>query len=101
MADAPKDRDDLLTFTVSTVWREERVSCPHPDILRAYETKSLDPGAMEFLDFHLNECVCPYCNAILDDLRLRDDEASQHRLGDLKDRLLRSTAAALKHPPRA
>ena len=32
MADAPKDRDDLLTFTVSTVWREERVSCPHPKV---------------------------------------------------------------------
>ena len=99
MADQP-DSDDLMTFTVRSVWREERVSCPHPDILRAYDTRSLEPGAMEFLDFHLRECQCPYCNAVLEDLRISDEEASRRRLGDLKDRLLRSTAAALRSRPR-
>ena len=88
--------DDPLAFTVSTVWRDERVSCPHPDVLRAYATKSLDEGAMAFLDFHLNECQCPYCNAVLEDMKAHEEEASAPKLTDLRDRLMRSTAAALR-----
>ena len=88
--------DDALAFTVATVWREERVSCPHPDILRAYETGSLEPGAMDFLKFHLDECQCPFCNAVLEDLRLSDSEAGKPELADLRDRLMRSTRAELR-----
>ena len=47
--------DEALFFTVATVWREERVSCPHQDILRAYGTGALEPGAMDFVRFHLQE----------------------------------------------
>ena len=100
MAD-PIDPDDKLAFTVSSVWREERVSCPHPDLLRSYIAGSLEAGAMEFLAFHLGDCACPYCNAVIEDLRARDDEAAEQKLVDLRDRLLRSTAAALKPPPGA
>lgn len=91
------DDDDLLAFTVGTVWREERVSCPHPDVLRAYDTGSLAEGAMDFLAFHLSESQCPYCNAVLEDLRLSDEEAAQPQLTNLRDKLLRSTVAALRH----
>ncbi len=99
-APAGGDRDDALAFTVSSVWREHRVSCPHPDLLRAYDAGSLESGAIEFLDFHLREAACPYCNAVLEDLRARADDASQRKLVDLKDRLMRSTAAALRPRPR-
>ena len=37
-------------FTVASVWREERVSCPHPDILQAYDAGALPGGAAEFLE---------------------------------------------------
>ncbi len=93
---AAHESDDALAFTVATVWREERVSCPHPDILRAYETSSLEPGAMAFLKFHLEECQCPFCNAVLEDLRLSDAEAGKPELADLRDRLMRSTRAELR-----
>ena len=56
--------DEALVFTVSAVWREARVSCPHEDILRAYDTGSWEGGAMEFLDVHLQETQCPYCCAV-------------------------------------
>ena len=91
-----QQEDEQLAFTVATVWREERVSCPHPDILRGYETKSLESGAMEFIAFRLRESQCPYCSAVLEDIRVRDEEVSQPKLEDLRDRLMRSTAAALK-----
>ena len=88
--------DDALSFTVSTVWREERVSCPHPDVLRAYQTASLPEGAMLFLRFHLEESQCPYCSAVLEDLRVADERSAQPAMEDLRERLLRSTAVALR-----
>lgn len=90
------DPDEALIFTVATVWREERVSCPHQDILRAYSNGSLDSGAMDFVRFHLEESQCPYCNAVLEDQQLSEGEAAERGLEDLRDRLLRSTAAALR-----
>jgi hypothetical protein len=88
--------DDLLAFTVASVWREERISCPHPDLLHSWQTGGLEGGAAEFVAFHLHESQCPYCNAVLEDLRARDDQARTAPLRDLRDKLLRSTAAALK-----
>ena len=92
--------DELLAFTVATVWRDQRVSCPHADILRAFDVGSLESGAMDFVRFHLDESQCPYCNATLADLRVGDEEAAEPVLGDLKDRLMRSTRAALRRVPR-
>ena len=90
------DEDEALAFTVATVWREQRVSCPHPDILQGYESGALEPGAMEFLAFHLGESQCPYCNSVLEDLRAQQRDADESRMTDLKDRLMRSTVNALR-----
>jgi len=99
-----KDLDELrqneldarLAFTVASVWRSERISCPHPHVLQGHLQGSLEGGAKEFVEFHLNDSECPYCNATVDDLKARDDDAKQPVLTDMKDRLLRSTRAALK-----
>jgi len=91
------DSDDLLTFTGATVWREQRVSCPHPDILRSYEAGSLSDGAAAFIRFHLQESECPYCNAVLEDFHVQQRDAERSELDDMKDRLMRSTVAALRH----
>ena len=88
--------DAKLAFTVATVWRSERISCPHPHVLQSWLQGSLDGGAAEFVAFHLTDSECPYCNATVDDLKARDDDAKQPVLVDMKDRLLRSTVAELK-----
>ena len=85
-----------LAFTVATVWREERISCPHPHVLQSWLQGGLAAGAAEFVQFHLRESQCPYCNAVVEDLRARDDAARAPHLEDLRDRLLRSTATALR-----
>lgn len=87
---------DRLAFTVATVWREERVSCPHPDILKAFLAGSLDAGARGFLAFHLQESQCPYCNAAIADLEAGERDAGGEELEGLRERLLRSTVAALR-----
>lgn len=90
------NQEEQLAFTVASVWRDERVSCPHPDLLRAFETASLPPGAMEFVTFHLEESACPYCNAVLAELRSHQQDADESRLSDLKDRLMRSTVTEIR-----
>ncbi|MBL8755802.1 MAG: hypothetical protein JNK15_21070 [Planctomycetes bacterium] len=88
--------DPKLAFTVASVWREERISCPHPHLLQSWLAGGLQGGAQEFLTFHLQDSKCPYCNAVLDELRSRDAAAKSTVLEDLRDRLLRSTVAALR-----
>lgn len=88
--------DPHLLFTVASVWRDERISCPHPHLLQSFEQGALTGGAAEFVRFHLTESQCPYCNAVLDDLRAQDDLAKAPALADLRDRLLRSTVAELR-----
>ncbi|MCC6783482.1 MAG: hypothetical protein IT457_11635 [Planctomycetes bacterium] len=88
--------DEELEFTVASVWREERVSCPHVDLLKAWLGGSLTGGAAEFVAFHVEESRCPWCAASIDALRAQDEDASRRRLEDVRDRLLRSTISALR-----
>ena len=90
--------DPKLAFTVASVWRRERISCPHPHLLQSWLQGALQGGAQEFLDFHLRDSQCPYCNATIDEMRARDDQAKRPVLEDLRDRLLRSTRSAMKKP---
>jgi hypothetical protein len=88
--------DPKLAFTVASVWREDRISCPHPDLLQSWLQGGLAGGAADFVGFHLGDSKCPYCNAVVDDLRARESDAQREVLEDLRDRLLRSTVAALR-----
>jgi hypothetical protein len=90
------DLDAKRVFTVASVWREERISCPHRDILQSWCSGELESGAREFIQFHLRESQCPYCNAVVEDLERQDADARAGSLLDLRDKLLRSTAAALR-----
>lgn len=95
-----QEREEDLLFTVATVWREERVSCPHPNVLTAYLAGSLPSEAEEFVRFHLRESQCPYCSAVIEDLQVTEREASQAGLEDMRQRLLRSTVAELRRASR-
>ena len=96
----PDSNDDLLAFTVATVWREERVSCPHPDIVTAFIAGGLDPDAGEFVRFHLEESQCPFCNSVRDDLAANEERQAKVDLEGMRERLLRSTVVALRKTPR-
>ena len=96
MSGTPEERDEELGFTVASVWRDERVSCPHVDVLRSWLAGSLDGGGAEFVAFHLEETRCPWCCALVDELRSRDAETGRARIEEVRERLLRSTIAALR-----
>lgn len=91
--------DPRWANTVAAVWRLERVSCPHPDLLASWLQGGVDGGAGRFLAFHLGESACPTCNAVVDDLRARDDRAAAPQVEAALERALRSTLAALRTRP--
>ena len=82
----PQDEDEQLLFTVASVWRDERVSCPHPDLLRAWAAGDLDGGAREFIDFHMREAQCPYCNATVEEQQAADRECMSMLCGSRENR---------------
>ena len=88
--------DPKLALTVANVWREERISCPHPHLLQSWLQGGLGGGAGDFIAFHLRDSQCPYCNAVVEDLKAQEELAKGPVLTDLRDRLLRSTVAALR-----
>lgn len=88
--------DPNLVFTVASVWREGRISCPHPHLLQSWLSGGLVDGAAAFVDFHLRESQCPYCSAVVEDLRAQEDSARAPVLEDMRDRLLRSTVTELR-----
>ena len=65
-------------------------------LLQSWLQGGLPGGAADFVQFHLKDSQCPYCNAVVEDLRAREDLAKTPALEDLRDRLLRSTVAALR-----
>jgi hypothetical protein len=91
--------EEALAFTVASVWREFRVSCPHPDVLRAARLGGLPADAAEFVRFHLEESCCPFCNAVVQEFDELDEEAAQPRDAELdaaKERVMRSTMTFLR-----
>lgn len=86
---------DELDLTVSTLWREERVSCPHRDLLQAYLDQALPSEAQIYVTFHVEEIGCPFCAANLEDLRACASDDREARVVEQEDRLLRSTRTFL------
>jgi hypothetical protein len=93
---ASDDDDPNLAATVAAVWRQARVSCPHPDLLSSWLQGGVDGAAGRFVAFHLGESGCPACNAVVDDLRARDDRAGRPELDEAGVRVLQSTLAAVR-----
>lgn len=99
MSDPREPSEDALAFTVASVWREFRVSCPHPDVLRAARLGGLPEDAAAFVRFHLEESRCPFCSAVAQELDVLDQEAERSRDADVsaaQERVLRSTMTFLR-----
>ena len=99
MSDLREPSEDALAFTIASVWREFRVSCPHPDVLRASRLGGLPGDAADFVRFHLEESRCPYCSAVSQELDILDQEAERSADGDVsaaQERVLRSTMTFLR-----
>ena len=77
----PDREDEQFDMSVSQVWIQERISCPHRDILRAYLSGGIKKGEKDYIRFHLETIQCPYCLANVEDLEAasRTEKKDLHR----------------------
>ena len=85
---------DRGEHSISAIWRRERLSCPSRDQLGSYLLKVLDPQAQEYIDFHLNEISCSFCQANLADLQAKQEQEPRTR--QRRQRFFESSAGLLK-----
>lgn len=90
-------REEIETqnLSISLVWRQERISCPHRDLLQAHHYGSLSEAESDFIRFHVERVGCAYCAANLDDIAAGEAPLQSGPMKDAKEELLRSTAAFL------
>jgi RNA polymerase sigma factor (sigma-70 family) len=93
LAAAAQTGETRLEFSVGETWREQRVSCPARHWLARLEIGSLAEGPRSFLEFHLQEMRCPWCQANLEDLRRAEQDAE---LEPLLERVGASTLQFLR-----
>jgi len=62
-------RRDAGVHSLGAIWRRRRLTCPSREQLGSFLLGVLDPGHTAYLQFHLDEVGCRYCNASITDLR--------------------------------
>lgn len=85
--------DGDVPIDVASVWSESRVSCPARHWIARRLAGSLEEGPTGFLDFHIDEIGCDWCQANRDDLERQDEETLEPLLASVQEsraRLLRS-----------
>ncbi len=84
-----------LEQSLSLLWKRERISCPHRDLLSGYLHRSLPPEPSDYVRFHLEVVGCEFCQANLEDIREGEDK-EEPALKKVRDDVLQSTTAFLK-----
>lgn len=81
-----------LDFNVAGIWRAGRVSCPARYWLARRLSGNLPEGPAQFVEFHLDEMGCEWCQANLDDLA----DPSGAQLEPFLERMQASTVQFLR-----
>ncbi|MCA9003745.1 MAG: hypothetical protein KDA70_00620 [Planctomycetaceae bacterium] len=76
LATLSRQRNDGV-HSVGEIWRQNRLSCPSRSQLGGYLLETLPPEYHAFIEFHLTETGCRYCQANLEDLKAGLSAASQ------------------------
>ena len=88
-------RRDAGVHSLSAVWRRHRLSCLTREQLGSHLLGVLDPGAEDYLRFHLEVVACRYCQASLQDLRDQHAAADKVVIEQRRTRYFQSSAGYL------
>lgn len=87
-----------IDMTISSIWREERVSCPQRKTIQDFVAGKLTIEEADYLRFHILEIGCPYCQASEEDLRMKSSNAAGEE--KVRDRLFEATTKFLQKQKR-
>ena len=65
---------DRGEHSVGAIWRRERLSCISREQLGSFLLQALDDNLMDYVRFHLETILCPFCLANLADLKAQQGE---------------------------
>ena len=88
-------RRDAGVHSLGAIWRRGRLSCPSREQLGSFLLGVLDPGHAAYVQFHLDEVNCRYCNASLEDLREQNATASATETQTRRHKYFQSSAGYL------
>jgi len=72
-----RGQQDAGMHSIAAIWRRYRVSCPSREELGQRLLDVLDDAAADYVDYHIDQIGCRFCQANLDDLRRQQAEASE------------------------
>jgi hypothetical protein len=73
-------RRDQGGHSLGEIWRRHRVSCLSREQLGSYLLSAASSTLTTYIDFHLNEIGCRFCQANLDDLKTAQSASSKNHL---------------------
>lgn len=88
-------KQDAGVHSLGAIWRRLRLTCPSREQLGSYLLGVLDPGHADYLQFHLDEIGCRYCNASLEDLREQNAAATASESDSRRHKYFQSSAGYL------
>lgn len=86
---------DAGVHSLGAIWRRQRLSCPSREQLGSFLLGVLDPDHANYLQFHLDEVGCRYCNASVEDLRQQHAVASKKDSETRRQKYFQSSAGYL------
>jgi len=90
-----EDASEHFENMINEVWEQQRLSCPKRSTIGAYLLETLDENWHSYVDFHLNELGCHFCQANLEDLRR---QTANNKTTDMHVRIMESTVGFLRKP---
>ncbi len=86
---------DAGVHSLGAIWRRQRLSCPTREQLGSFLLGVLDPDYANYLQFHLDEVGCRYCNASIEDLREQHAAANAQETHSRRSKYFQSSAGYL------
>lgn len=86
---------DAGVHSLGAIWRRQRISCPSREQLGSFLLGVLDADHLAYLQFHLDEVGCRYCNASVDDLREQHAAADSRASESRRSKYFQSSAGYL------
>ena len=88
-------RRDAGVHSIGGVWRRHRASCPSREQLGSFLLGAMTKEPREYVTFHLEVVGCRFCQASLEDLRARQQEAGEE-VATRRARYFQTSAGYLK-----
>ncbi len=79
-------------YILTEIWESLRLSCPKRSTIGAYLLGTLEKPWHDYVDFHLNKLGCKFCQANLDDLKDKNQQAGESKF---RKRIMESTIGFL------